>query len=318
MRNETLRSIAASKWSWIAGAGILIFAAVYWPFLLHDNRPYWYLGLIGGAGLACAALFLSPRKQPYTLAATAGAGLLLCMILFHGSAAWAKCSFEFGANHWPYLSMGTTSNIPVLFTQRFGWPNDANELAFTLPAFHAHWPAFIAAHGWWPAVDFDVSEKQLFSTLYGFFLVVSGIAVGLAARRNDRRILVALVTPWIVFFLLPAQIHERYLVFASGEAACCIGAGVGPALLGYLLTIFSSMMYMSRLLDMPNVDLDRFGQNLSDAMPRIFSPESGHTMLQYFDNTHPDIAWGITVVALVFLYLSLTPSKGVRFWKKPA
>jgi hypothetical protein len=74
-------------------------------------------------------------------------------------------------------------------------------------------------------------------------------------------------------------------------------------------------MFMNRLLDMDNVDLDRFGQNLSDSLPKIFSPDSGRTMLQYFAGTHPDIAWGITVVALVFLYLSLTPSAGFRFRK---
>jgi hypothetical protein len=318
IQNPTLHKIAASKWSWITAAGIIIFAATFWPFLARDNRQYWVLGLAGGATLAASALFLSPKKLPCILAATTGAALLSCMFLFHGSQGWLKCSFEFGPNHWPFLTMGTTSNIPALFSMRFGWPNDANEIAFTLPAIHAHWPAFLAANGWWPAVDFDVSEKRLFATIYAVFLILSGIAIGLQARRNDRRMLVALITPWIMFFLIPAQIHERYLIFASGASAICIGAGVGPALLGYSLTLFSAMIYMNRLLSMSNIDLDQFGQNLSNSLPKIFSPDAGHTMQQYLAATHPDIAWGIAVVALVFLYLSLAPSAGFRWREQTA
>jgi hypothetical protein len=312
IENETLRNIVASKWTWIITAGIIIFAAAYWPFFTRDNRHYWLLGLTGGATLAATSLFLSPRKLPYILAATTGAGLLCCIPLFHGSQGWLKCSFEFGANHWPLLTMGTTSNIPALFTLRFGWPNDATETAFTLPAIHAHWPTFVSANGYWPAADFDISEKQLFSAIYAIFLILSGIAIGLQARRNDRRMLVALVTPWIMFFLIPAQIHERYLIFASGAGAICIGAGVGPALLAYSLTLFSAMIYLNRLLGMSNIDLDQFGQNLSISLPRVFSPEAGHTIQQYVTATHPDMAWGIIVVALVFLFLSLTPSARVH------
>jgi hypothetical protein len=210
--------------------------------------------------------------------------------------------------------MGTTSNIPALFTLRFGWPNEANDIAFTVPAIHAHWPAFLASS--WPAVDFNVSEKQMFATIFAFFLILSGIGIGLQARRNDRRILIALVTPWIMFFLIPAQIHERYLLFASGAAAICIGAGVGPALLGYFLTLASAIIYLNRLLSMSNVDLDQFGQNLSNSLPKIFSPEAGRTIQPYLAATHPDIAWGIAVVGMIFLYLSLTPSAGIRAFAK--
>jgi hypothetical protein len=32
-------------------------------------------------------------------------------------------------------------------------------------------------------------------------------------------------------------------------------------------------------------------------------------MLQYMQNMHPDMMWGVLVVGMAFLYLSLTPSK---------
>jgi len=140
-------------------------------------------------------------------------------------------------------------------------------------------------------------------------LVLSGIAIGLQARRNDRRMLVALVTPWIMFFLFPVQIQERYLLYASGAAACCIGDSVGMALLGFSLTLFSAIMHVIRLLDWHTADLTGFGQNLSTAFPRIFSPQSGQTMLQYTQAMHPDMGWGILLLGMIFLYLSLTPSR---------
>lgn len=206
------------------------------------------------------------------------------------------------------MATGPTSNVPAYFQLRFGWDQQVNQIAFTLPAIHGHWPGFITSHSWWPAFDLDVTAKMLFDTIYGILLLVSGIAIGLQARRNDRRMLVALVTPWLMFFLFPVQIQERYLLYASGTAACCIGNSVGTALLGLLITLLSAIMHLIRMLDWHSADLDGFGQNLSRAFPHLFSPDCGQTMLQYLQAMHPDMAWAVLVIGLVFLYLSLTPS----------
>ena len=151
-------------------------------------------------------------------------------------------------------------------------------------------------------------QNIVFNTIYIVLLVISGIAIGVQTRRNDRRALVAFVTPWIMFFLFPVQMQERYLLYGAAVAACCIGNSVGTAMLGFLLTIFSMMMPLKLMLDMGSSDLDRFGELMSQALPRIISPQFGHTLQQYLDGTQPDIAWGMLVVAFVFLYLSLTPS----------
>jgi hypothetical protein len=204
---------------------------------------------------------------------------------------------------------GPASNVPAIFQLRFGWDRQVDQIAFTLPAIHGHWPGFIAARTWWPASDLDVTAKMLFNSIFAVMLVLSGIAIGLQARRNDRRMLVALVTPWIMFFLFPVQIQERYLLYASGAAACCIGDSVGMALLGFSLTLFSAIMHTIRLLDWHTADLATFGQNLATAFPRIFSPASGQTILQYTQAMHPDMGWGILLLGMIFLYLSLTPSR---------
>ncbi len=308
-RETFLKTLLHSRWTWVTVAAIVIVAAVYWPWLLERNRSSWYLGLLAAAIAAAAALFLRVRSQPFVLAAIAAGGMLACMGLFHGSTGWWDCGFRYGSVHWPYMVTGPASNLPATFQLRFGWAEQADQIAFTLPAIHGHWPSFISSQAWWPASDLDVTAKIFFNAVYGVMLLISGIAIGIQARRNDRRMLVVLVTPWIMFFLFPVQIQERYLLYAAGASACCIGNSVGAALLGLLLTLLSATMHMIRLLDWNTADLDTWGQNLSQAFPRLCSPDSGHTMLQYLQNMHPDMVWAVFVVGMAFLYLSLLPSR---------
>jgi hypothetical protein len=55
--------------------------------------------------------------------------------------------------------------------------------------------------------------------------------------------------------------------------------------------------------------LDQFGENASALLPRIFSPDIGHTIWRYIDPLQPDIAWGVLVIAMVFMYISWAPSR---------
>ena len=172
--------------------------------------------------------------------------------------------------------------------------------------------AFSLAKSWWPAAPLDVTAKMLFNSIYGVTLLLSGIAIGIQARRNDRRTLVALVTPWIMFFVFTVQMQERYLLYAAAAAACCIGDSIGMALLGLLLTIVSAIMQTNCLLTYHLADRAAFGENLSQAFPHIFSPDSGDNILQYLQAMHPDIGWAVLVIGLVFRYLSLTPRRAER------
>ncbi|HEY1921538.1 MAG TPA: hypothetical protein VGG44_02140 [Tepidisphaeraceae bacterium] len=302
------KTILHSRYTWIAASVILIFAVVFWPWLLPRNRGAWYLGCIAGVAVITSALLLPRRSQGYLLAAILGGGLFSCMALFHGTTAWWDCAVHYGSIHWPYMYIGPTSNIPAIFQIRFGWSRDIDQVAFTLPAIQRHWPSFITSRYFWPAFDFDVTAKVMFDSIYIFTLVLSGIAIGIQTRRNDRRALVAFVTPWVMFFLFPVQMQERYLLWGGAAAACCIGDSVGAALLGVMLMIFSLMMPMKILVDIGSSDLDQLGDNLSRAVPWLFSPDSGQTIKQYLDGTQPDIAWGMLIVGMAFLYLSFTKS----------
>jgi hypothetical protein len=282
-----------SKW-WKLATASGAFVLTIWPWMLNANRPQWMIGVGVAVALAAAVCYVRPRNLPYILAIGAGGGLLMCMDLFHGSTAWWDCGFHFGTIHWPTMIMGDTSNLPGIFNKRFGWSSDVTETAFILPAVNHLWP------------DVPVTTKTLFNTIFGVLLTASAVGVGLQARWKDRRMLVALTTPWLMFFLFPVQIHERYLLFAAGVSAICIGQSVGMALLGLFLTFVTAIMTLNVMLD--HGDLAALGQNLAEHFPRIFSPSAGDTIYMYIQGAHPDIGWGVLVAAAIFLWISLTPS----------
>jgi hypothetical protein len=244
------------KW-WKAIPAAAIVVAVTWPWVLRRNHEQWIVGIALAGAVAAAALDLPRRSLRYTVAIAIGAALLLCMDLFHGSTAWWLCGFHYGTIHWPWMIMGDTSNLPGIFELRWGWPQDVSETAFVLPAMKHLWP------------ETEVGTKMLFNTIFTVLLLVSAVGVALQARRRDRRMLVALATPWLMFFLLPVQIHERYLLFAAGVSAICIGQSVGMTLLGGFLTFVSWIMMMNVMLEHGNLNL--FSDRLATQFPSICS-----------------------------------------------
>jgi hypothetical protein len=294
------KAILYSQQAWLAGAVIFIFAAVYWPWFLPQNRSIWYFGLLAGGAVAAAAMLFRGRNRGYVLAAVAGGGLLMCMRLFHGSHAWWDCAFHYGTIHWPYLIWGRTSNLPALFMERWGWSRDVQDVAFTMPAIHLHWLFHLDIDA------FDFSSKEMFNSIFVILLPISAIAVGLQARRNDKRMLVALVTPWLLFFCFPVQIQDRYLMFGAASAAICIGQSVGMALLGIFLSLVTACMTLQVMLE--NCSISAFGQSLADRFPSICTPDAGDTIYRYINGIHPDVAWGVLATTAIFFYISLTRS----------
>jgi hypothetical protein len=285
------RRALESRQARMVAAVAVIVLSVIWPCFLPGNWSTWYLGVIAGGAVAAGALLLPLRRRWYLLAAVTGGGLFACIPLFHGSAGWWDCGVRFGTIHWPYLSDGPTSNIPTIFMNDFGWPREAAETAFTLPG-----------------LDKNISEKQLFGAIAWLLVLLSGIAIGLQTKRNDRRALVAFATPWLVFFLFSTQMQERYLLWGGAAAACCIGESIGMAVLGFLLALASMSMEIKVLFGTGD-GLDQFGRNVSALLPQICSPDVGHTCWRYLDPIQPDIAWGILVIAMVFMYVSWVPSR---------
>ena len=285
-----LRRWKANRTAWICiAAGV--FAFVIWPWCLPRNLHDWWIGLFAGAAASAIAIYSPRRWLPYFLAAVTGISLLMCMSVFHGSNAWWNCAFHYGQIHWPYMIMGDTSNLPGLFLMRFGWSNDVHQIAFHIGSY-------------------AVTSKQLFNSIFAGLLPISGIFIGMQARRRSRRILVALTTPWLLFFCFPVQIHERYLLFGAVTAAICVGESIGMALLGVFLSAVTTVMTLQVMLD--NGDRDGWGHLLATRYPCLFSNSSVDSIYQVIVNTHPDIAWGVLLATAVFFYVGATFARRER------
>ncbi|HEV7301832.1 MAG TPA: hypothetical protein VGN72_21025 [Tepidisphaeraceae bacterium] len=292
----------AAMWPVRAGGALVAVGVVVWPWLRGDHGAAWTDGLLLATLFAVVLLIIRLRNVGILAAAGVGASLLLCSTLFNGSDAWWICGWKYGTFHWPWMIMGLTSNLPGLLAERFNWPKqDTTTVVFQLPA------ELLLGY---PKFAIDVTIKQFLAALYAVTLLLSAIGVGLQARRRDPRILIAFTAPWLMFFCFPVQIHERYLLYAAGVGAITIGAGVGPALLTVLLSIFTWIMTMHVMLGGGRGrGVNEFGRLLAETYPSLFSPTAGRTLHSFIRGTHPDIAWAILLIAGIFLYLSLMPSR---------
>ncbi len=276
----------------LLGAGV--FLSILYPWLTEANRTDLGMGLAISALIAgglVGAMCLR-RHRLAVIAGALGICLLFCMRVQGASHHWADASFGYGQRHWVKLVMGVTSNLPGILKERFGWKDaDVTTAAFTIDARQ-----FLL----WPAEPFDVNWKMTFAMIYFALLVPCAIGMAMHARRNDRRFLIAMTTPWLLFFCFPAQIHERYLLYAAGVSCTLAAVGAGMALLSVFMSIVTYIMTIQVMLIAARWRMG--GEGMLD-------PERGRTWLRIARGTYPDIGWAILLCAGIFLYLTIMPGK---------
>jgi hypothetical protein len=211
------------------------------------------------------------------------------MWVFGTCYAWFDASYLYGTDHWPKMIVGVTSNLPGLLQKRYGWSADQG-------------PSVVV----FQIVGLEITLRVFLLIILGFFFVLSGWALARQDKRNSTRFLVALVTPWLAFYAIPCQIHERYLLFAAGVASICIGHSLGTALLGLFCTVLTTLMTWQIMFR--RGDLNSLDRLLHESIPWLFDGDGFVIRLnQFIRNTHPDIGWAVLVVLGVFSYVMLTP-----------
>ena len=227
----------------------------------------------------------------------AGLAMLMSMRFFDTCYAWFDASYMFGTQHFNYMVMGMTSNLPGIMAKRFGWDMN-NSLQYVI---------FTIGEG--PRAT-DVTLKMFHFSIYLLLLVVCALGVSMHDRRRDTRFLVAIVTPWILFFTIPLQIHERYLLFAGAAACVCIGHSIGTTLLGLFMSVLTFLMTIHVML-LNAHRRQAWGRYLHETYPAWFDANTPFPdqLLRFINGTHPDIGWAVMLTALIFLWMTITPGK---------
>jgi hypothetical protein len=258
-----------------------LFAAMVFalPWMLRTNSA----ALLVAAVLTLLVFGLAwmPRgwRMLYLTSGSAIA-LLAAGLWFDGSFAWWIIGFERGTQQYMSMNMGPTPNLAALL-HHAGWSISDEMLS-------VEWPSL--------RVNLQLTTRQVLLWVYGISLVLCGIGVAHHDARNDRRVLIALATPWLVMFAALPQMHERYLVWAGVLTALGAAVSLGGGLMHLVVALLAALPVAHNLLNQ--------GPG--------FSPE----VQEWADATHrfcmrsfPDAGWATLLASMVLLYLSLAPSR---------
>jgi hypothetical protein len=255
--------------------------------------------LPGGAlGLFLLLVLLPPwilprRSLGFWLAGAFAAAVWISSLAFDGSYSWATLGFAYGSIKHDQMQMGARvySNLPSLLAECYQW--DIHDvmatfrISFTTPGPWRLGGWSVPAVAW--AWSSDLDTKTVMAVLYGVCLVIASAAAALHSRRNDRRFLVTLVVPWLVFPMVMCQMGARYPIWALSISAAMVAVSLELSLLHVLLSAIGFATVTRQLL---NYDASRWPQLYSLMTP-----------------THPGIAWLLLLATAIFLVAALVPSR---------
>jgi hypothetical protein len=245
-------------------------------------------------------LFYAPHKViPYAACAWIAGAMLTCMPVFNTSDGWFYLGFAYGTHHYEKMASGDNNNLPELLEKQWQW-DDLMAPAITLPKgdLSDSIASFIVAID--PGLKnrelknanggIDLPLKYLLVSVWISSLILCSIAMSVHDRNRSPRFLIAMATPWIVFFAVMTQMHQRYLLWGASLSAATVAISPGYA----VLNIFLSLVAMSQ------------------EMQSMFSEgHYGNNSIHHFiEQWHPGVAWAVLLTAAIFQYTALK-------WERP-
>lgn len=203
----------------------------------------------------------------------AGASLVVATFLsgslFHGSFGWWLVPFAYSSHHFMLLAVGTPNNLAAILEKR--WHFQLLDPIYTFRKLHA-----------------TLTMRGLLICIYSVSLISCSFGLARHDLRNDRRVLIALATPWLLMFAFMPQMHERYLYWGAALTALAAGVSLGMTLLHVLITLLACV-----------------------AMGSWVAVGRSPALTQLLRGMYPDSAWAVILIVLIFLYFSLVPSARV-------
>jgi hypothetical protein len=196
------------------------------------------------------------------------ASLLLSGLIFNGSFGWWYVGFAYGIRHRLVLTVHTSSNLAAILS-RYHW--QLLDTAFTVG-------------------DAEITIRMILISLYVIALILCAWAAARQDLRADRRLLLAIATPWVALFAFLPQMHERYFIWGAAVTALAAGVSLGAIFLHLVITFIACLPMCFMLLSV---------NKLGDA----YAP-----WVDFCRQSAADDAWVTVFATLILLYLSLTSS----------
>jgi hypothetical protein len=221
------------------------------------------------AGAVFVARYVPKQWRVLLVGGAVPISLFLSGKVFGGSFAWWWVPFAYSSHHFMFLGVGSPTNLPMLLAERWNW--SLRDVVIEGGRFYP-----------------DIRIRPLLVAVYAITLVVCAFGLARQDLRNDRRVLLALATPWLLMFTFMPQMHERYLYWGAALTALAAGVSLGTTLLHITISALACVAMGNWLFRNDDTSL----ANLVKGM-------------------FPDSAWAVILITLIFLYLSIVPS-GVR------
>lgn len=195
----------------------------------------------------------------------------LSMKWFGGTDYWLQAGFGVGTWNYPAMYMGTTSNLPALLST-FGWRN-------------LHEPLFEAAGHW-------ITMRTLLLAVFTGLCLICAVGSAVRYRQRDPRAVIGLCLPWLFFYAIPGQIHERYLLYFVTCAPLFLVAGWGWLVLGGMFVLLGFVSTIHTALLSNRVPVSDWSS--IPPLPWEVVPVQAWGFIRYLvEPTHPGIAWAL-------------------------
>jgi hypothetical protein len=132
-----------------------------------------------------------------------------------------------------------------------------------------------------------ITMRALLVGLYAVSLAICAAGLARNDLRNDRHTLIALAAPWVCMFAFMPQMHGRYLYWGAAVTALAAGVSLGTTLLHLAVSLMASIAMGTWLTR----------DNQWPALTKLLG------------GAYPDSGWAVILLALIFLYLSVAPSR---------
>jgi hypothetical protein len=224
-------------------------------------------------------------------AGAVGIAIWMSAWLYHGDWSWESVGFEYGMSKFDHLAMarGSNGNLASILEQHFGWDLHDQAITLHLPNLSGFLPAAWASSLGLDGNPLPLDLRQTLIAAFAAGLVACGVGAAMNDRRNHPRFLAALVAPWMLMPNVLGQMMCRYQIWGAALSALLVGISPGFTLVNALLSVLAAGMIGNQLFD--------------------HDPARSPQLHQIISNISPDDGWITLGLAVLVLFIAMTPGR---------